>query len=93
MDPNSLNAYYQKRKNIIKEYRAKKYKNVLLVLSVGFIAVGLILLVGGVFLKNIPITAVLTLIAVLFTVIYARIRAVTVEHTLQKKLLLFEEDY
>ncbi len=77
----------------MKEYRAKKLKRVLLVLGVGAAAAIAILLVSGLWLKNIPITAVLTLITVLFTIIYMRIQAVTINHTLQQKLLLFEENY
>ena len=93
MDPERLEEYYQKRKRIIKEYRAKLLKKVAAVLILGTSAAFAVFLVGGMLLKNIPITAVLTLIIVLFTIIYARIQAVTVNHTLHQKLLLFEEEY
>lgn len=93
MDPKRYEEYQQKRKSLIKKYRAEKRKRVLLVLGVGAAAAAVILSVGGLWLKNIPVTAVLTLITVLFTVIYMRIQAVTVNHTLQQKLLLFEENY
>lgn len=93
MDPKRLENYQQKRKSIIKEYRAKKIKSIFAVLGIGGAVAAAILLVGGALLKNIPVTAVLTLITVLFTIIYMRIRVVTVNHTMQQKLLLFEEDY
>lgn len=93
MDPKQLEEYHQKRRAIIRKYRVQKIKNIFTVLGGGIAAVALILLIGGWWLKNIPVTAVLTLITVLFTVIYMRICMVTVHHTMQQTLLLFEEDY
>lgn len=93
MDPKRYEEYQQKRKSLMQEYRAKKLKRVLLVLGVGAAVAIAILLVGGLWLKNIPVTAVLTLITVLFTVIYMRMQVVTVNHTLQQKLVQFEDNY
>ena len=93
MDPKRFEEYQQKRKSLMKEYRTMKLKRALLVLGVGTAVAIAILSVGGLWLKNIPVTAVLTLITVLFTVIYMRMQVVTVNHTLQQKLVQFEENY
>lgn len=87
-----MEKYTRERQALIKEYTLKKLKNVLLVLGIGLTAVIAILLVGGLWLGNIPVTAVLALIAGIFTILYARIRAVTVNHTMQKKLHQFEDE-
>ncbi len=84
--------YTQRRKAILKEYGQKKLKSSLIVLGVGGAIVAAILLIGGLVLDNIPVTAILALIAGIFTILYARIRVVTINHTLQKKLHQFEDD-
>ncbi len=83
--------YKQERKEILKEYGKKKLKSSLTVLAVGGAIVVAILLVGGLVLKNIPVTAILALIAGIFTILYMRIKVVTVNHALQKKLHEFED--
>lgn len=83
--------YNQERKELLREYGKKKLKSSLLVLAVGGAIVAAILLVGGLVLKNIPITAILALIAGIFTILYMRIKIVTVNHALQKKLHDFED--
>ena len=86
-----MEKYTQERQALIKEYNLKKLKNVLAVLGIGGAVVVVILLVGGLLLGNIPVTAVLALIAGIFTILYARIRTVTVNHALEKKLHQFED--
>ncbi len=83
--------YNQERKEILKEYGQKKLKSSLTVLAVGGAIVIAILLVGGLALKNIPVTAILALIAGIFTILYMRIKIVTINHALQKKLHDFED--
>ncbi|MBQ6824791.1 MAG: hypothetical protein IJP27_09065 [Clostridia bacterium] len=87
-----MEKYTQERQALIKEYTLKKLKQVLLVLGIGIAVVIAILLVGGLWLENIPVTAILALIAGIFTILYARIRAVTVNHAMQKKLHQFEDE-
>ncbi len=84
--------YTLERKAILKEYGKKKLKSCLLVLAVGVAVVAAILLVGGLWLKNVPVTAVLALIAGIFTILYMRIKVVTVNNALQKKLHQFEDN-
>ncbi|MBR6793988.1 MAG: hypothetical protein IKM48_06520 [Clostridia bacterium] len=86
-----FDKYNQERQAIIKEYRGKKMKTCLPILIIGAIVVLAIYLIGGVALSNIPVTAVLMLIAGIFTIIYLRIKVVTVNHALQKKLHDFED--
>lgn len=91
MNAEQFEKYTQERKAIIKEYRQKKLKTCLPILAVGIAVVLAILLVGGFALSNIPVTAVLMLITGIFTIIYLRIKVVTVNHALQKKLHEFED--
>ena len=91
MNAEQFEKYTQERKSIIKEYRQKKLKTGLPILGVGIAVLLTILLVGGFALSNIPVTAVLMLIAGIFTIIYLRIKVVTVNHSLQKKLHDFED--
>ena len=91
MNAEQFEKYTQERKSIIKEYRQKKLKTCLPILGVGIAVLLTILLVGGFALSNIPVTAVLMLIAGIFTIIYLRIKVVTVNHALQKKLHDFED--
>ena len=83
--------YNQERNAIIKEYRGKKLKTCLPILLIGVALVAIIYLVGGFALSNIPVTAVLMLITGIFTIIYLRIKIVTINHALQKKLHEFED--
>ena len=91
MNAEQFEKYTQERKAIIKEYRQKKLKTCLPIFGVGIAVLLTILLVGGFALSNIPVTAVLMLIAGIFTIIYLRIKVVTVNHALQKKLHEFED--
>jgi len=83
--------YNTERQAIIKEYRQKKLKACLPILIVGVVLVLAIYLIGGFALSNIPVTAVLMLITGIFTIIYLRIKTVTINHALQKKLHDFED--
>ncbi len=86
-----FDKYNQERQAIIKEYRKKKLKTCLPILAIGIAVVLIIYLVGGFALSNIPVTAVLMLITGIFTIIYLRIKIVTINHALQKKLHDFED--
>lgn len=86
-----FDKYNQDRQAIIKEYRKKKLKSCLPILIIGALVVLAIYLIGGFALSNIPVTAVLMLMVGLFTIIYLRIKVVTINHALQKKLHDFED--
>ena len=91
MNAEQFEKYTQERKAIIKEYRQKKIKTSIPILLVGAAVLLVLLLVGWFVLKNIPVTAILMLIAGIFTIIYLRIKVVTINHALQKKLHEFED--
>ncbi len=89
---NDMGKYSEKRNALIKEYKAKEMKEGLTVLGVGLAILVAILLVGTLLLKNTPIAVILAIICVIFTVIYARMRTVTVKHALETKLREFENN-
>ena len=91
MNAEQFEKYNEERKKIIKEYRGKKLKAAVPILCVGAAILLILLLVGGFALSNIPVTAVLMLIVGIFTIIYLRIKTVTINHALQKKLHEFED--
>ncbi len=92
MKAEQFEQYTRERNAIIKEYRQKKFKTCLPILLIGVALVLTIYLVGGFALSNIPVTAVLMLITGIFTIIYLRIKMVTINHALQKKLHQFEDE-
>lgn len=92
MKAEQFEQYTRERNAIIKEYRQKKLKTCLPILLIGVALVLTIYLVGGFALSNIPVTAVLMLITGIFTIIYLRIKMVTINHALQKKLHQFEDE-
>ena len=87
-----MERYTAERKKIIAEFGKKRLTQVVAVLGIGLAAVLAVLVIGGLVLKNIPVTAVVALVIGLFTILYARIRAVTVNHAMQVKLHKFEDD-
>lgn len=92
MTEQAFEQYTQRRNAILKEYGKKKLKSCLTVLGIGGAVVIAILVIGGLVLENIPVTAVLALIAGIFTILYTRIRVVTINHARQKKLHQFEDE-
>ena len=93
MTNEAYEKYMQERRALQKEFTQRKTKAALAVIGVGLLIVGLLVILGGAVLKNIPITAVVALIALIFTILYARIRVVTINHALQEKLLKLEDRY
>lgn len=82
-----FDKYNAGRRALVAEYKKKKYLNVLIVLLVGaalFVAVQ--------FIGNIAVRAVLSAMIIMITVIFARVRAVTVEHALQTRLNFYEQE-
>ena len=88
-----MERYAAERKQIIAEFGKKRLAQVVTVLSIGLAAVLAVLAIGGLLLKNIPVTAVVALVIGLFTILYARIRAVTVKHAMEERLHKVEDEH
>ena len=84
MKSEKLEKYNQKRQSLIAAYRKKKLINLLAILLVTVALLQDVL--------NIAVTLVLGAMIVMITVIFARIRAVTINHTLQSQLRLYEQE-
>lgn len=79
--------YNAGRRAIIAGYRKKKLVNVLAVLLIGAVLLGLCQLIG-----NIGVRAVLSAVIIMITVIFARVRAVTIDHAMQTRLNFYEQE-
>lgn len=90
MNNEELSKYNEGRKKIIKEYRNKKLLNVTIIFAVAAILITLIWLLS--FTLNIAVTLVLTAMVIMITVIFARIRVVTLNHTAQTRLRFYEQN-
>ena len=86
-----MSKYNEKRKEILSEYRNKKIKSVFLTLLVGTLAIATVWILFFVHLFNIAVTLVLTAVFVMISVIFARIKVVTVNHVRDERLRLFED--
>lgn len=93
MNNEAYEKYNQKREAILKEFRQKKVKNVFAVLGIGIAALALILILGLLLNRYFAVAAVIAMIVGIFTILYARIRAVTIHHVMQKELLKLEDQY
>lgn len=91
MDDEKMSKYNEKRKEILSEYRNKKIKSVFLTLLVGTLAIATVWILFFVHLFNIAVTLVLTAVFVMISVIFARIKVVTVNHVRDERLRLFED--
>lgn len=89
MNNDELKKYNEGRQKIIKEYRKKKLINVTLIFTAAIAAIALIWLL---FSRNIAVTLVLTAMTVMITIIFARIRIVTLNHTAQTRLRFHEQN-
>ncbi len=90
MKSEKLEKYNQKRRALIALYRKKKLINLLLIFGAGAALLVTVVLLQGVL--NIAVTLVLSAMIIMITVIFARIRAVTINHTLQSHLRLYEQE-
>lgn len=82
--------YNRKRRELIAAYRKKK-----LVSTVSILLAGAALLVLVAILKNvlnIAVSLVLSAMIIMITVIFARIRIVTVNHIMESQLRLLEQE-
>ncbi len=92
MDNKMLEKYTQKRKDLIKDYKSKKMKNIFCILGIALLVVGLDVALSFV-IDNIAVTLVIGAMVVMFSIIYMRIRVVTINHAMQQKLQQFEQDF
>ena len=92
MNNEQLLSYNQKRNEIIKKYNKIKLKNVLSVALIGVLLLGLCAFIG-VLLKNIAVALVLGAVVFMFFCILVRVKIVSANHTMQKQLAYFEQDF
>ncbi len=82
--------YNQQRNRIIKTFRLKKLWQVMLILVVAVVLTVTVNLLSE--FINIAVRLVLSAMFIIFAIIFARIRTVTLEHTKQTKLQFLEQD-
>lgn len=92
MNEKQLEKYNQKRAELIRSYRKKKLTGVALIFGIALAVIAVDVLLSFV-IDNIAVTLVVGAMVVMFSIIYARIRIVTVNHALQQKLRQFEQDF
>ena len=92
MNDERFNEYNLKRNELIKKYKMQKIKNIFLVLGIGAAIVALIITLFLLTLINEAVAIVLSAVVVMITIIFTRIRVVTINHIRDEKLRLFEED-
>ena len=92
MESEKFEKYNAKRKEILIKYKKQKFKSVFLTLSLGAVAIALTWILHMVSFINVAVALVLTAVFVMMSVIFARMRAVTVNHVRDKELQLFEDN-
>ena len=92
MDNNQYEKYNDQRNKIIKEFKAQKTKNIAIILIVAAVVLALIVAIGFA-INNVAIALVLGVIVVIFSVIFLRMRVVTINVSMQKRLQFFEDGY
>ncbi len=92
MNNEKFENYNQKRNELIKEFKAKKTKSILVVLAISLLAIVLDIILG-ILIDNVAISIVLGIVIVIFSVIMLRTRIVISNVSLQNKLRFFEQDY
>lgn len=92
MNLQQLEKYNKMRSAIVKKYRTQKIKSIAIILSIAIIAVIADVIIYSLG-NNIAIALVVGAMIIMFSIIYMRIRIVTVNHAMQQKLQLFEQDF
>lgn len=92
MDNQQLQSYNQRRNEIIKKYTKIKVKNSLTVVLIGVVLLGLCVLLGFL-INNVAVALVLGAVIFMFFCILLRIKIVSANHTMQKQLKYFEQDF
>lgn len=92
MDNNQYEKYNEQRNQIIKEFKAQKTKNIAIILVVAAVVLALVVAIGFA-IDNVAIAIVLGIMVVIFSVIFLRMRVVTINVSMQKRLQFFEDGY
>ena len=92
MDNKILEKYTSKRNDLIKRYKSKKLKNIFCILGIALLVIAFDVVLSFV-IDNIAVTLVIGAMVVMFSIIYMRIRVVTINHAMQQKLQQFEQDF
>ena len=92
MDDRMFKKYSNKRKELIEYYKNKKLKNIFCILGIAFLVVVIDVALSFI-IKYIAVTLIVGAMVVMFSIIYMRIRVVTINHAMQQKLQQFEQDF
>ena len=92
MDDRTYQKYTEKREKLIKNYKSKKIKNAACILGIACVCIALDICFASL-INNIAVTLVIGAMLVMFSIIYLRIRLVTINHAMQQKLQQFEQDF
>lgn len=92
MNNNQYEKYNEERNKLIKEFNAQKTKNIVVILAVT-VAVLALIVVLGIAINNVAIALVVGAIVVIFSIIFLRMRIVTINHSMQNKLRFFEDGF
>ena len=90
MKSENFEKYNNRRNALISKYKKEKRVNVLTVLGVGAALLILVVLLRN--LLNIAVTLLLSAISIMITVIFARIRYVTINYVMEQKLRDLESE-
>ncbi len=92
MNNNQYEKYNEERNKLLKEFKAQKTKNIVVILAVTLVVLALIVVLGIV-IKNVAVALVVGAIVVIFSVIFLRMRVVTINHSMQNRLRFFEDGF
>lgn len=92
MNNNQYEKYNEERNKLIKEFKAQKAKNIVIILAVTVVVLALIVVLG-VAINNVAIALVIGMIVVIFSIIFLRMRVVTINHSMQNRLRFFEDGF
>lgn len=90
MNDKNFEKYNTKRNEIIAKYKKQKLTNVFSVLGIGAALILIVFLLRDIL--NIAVTLVLIAVIAMITIIFARIRYVSVNYVMEQKLRDFENE-
>ena len=92
MNDNQYEKYNDQRNQIIKEFRLQKSKNIVIILIAAVLALTLVVALG-IIINNVAVAIVIGIIVVIFSIIFLRMRVVTINVSMQKRLQFFEDGF
>ncbi len=92
MENTQYEKYNDERNKLIKEFRTRKIKNIVIIL-VAMVVVLALIVVLGIAINNVAVALVLGAIVLIFSIIFLRIRVVTINHSMQNRLRYFEDGF